>query len=644
MQLEINLSSSEVSKLTMNLVQVAQGYVAVKANQSNTKSGSCNINVDCQRSEWGNEIRSVARYVISGAYLCTGTLVNNIREDREPLFLTAAHCKVSEISAPSMVFYWNYEASVCEGVADGLLDQKQTGATLVSRWEGVQENVLSNSDFALVRLDDAPANSANVFYAGWDNQDNTHVGSSTIHHPSGHEKRISKDIDEQTITHFGSDIIDDGRFLRIQEWEEGTTEGGSSGAGLWNSNKYLIGTLSGGDASCVDTSLSDWYGRFSSHWLGNNYKSNQLAAHLAPNSSSTTTLDGTDSCSAPTVSIIVSNNIPLVGEQISFISSVSGGSGGYTYDWDFGDDNTSPDANPLHAYSMASSNEVRLVVRDSSQCPSIARTMVLAPDVTEAFLSDGLLPSEFEQTPSAKGSWTVDNSRSSEGLFSLKSQIINGNESSSIELNGDYDALIISFDYRVSSEDGFDFFKFYIDDIEEINVSGELDWTTVHFLVAAGSHQFRWEFAKSELNSTGQDTSWIDNLKLLDSNTNNPPTVVTAIVDQTNTEGDVASLDIFTSFEDADGHILSFAIADGPASLVINSVTGIISGTLMNADVAASPYTVSVTVSDGLASIILTFSWTVNAFPPPPPSSSGGTSGIAILGLLFLSFSFRRKG
>ena len=52
-----------------------------------------------------------------------------------------------------------------------------------------------------------------------------------------------------------------GSHIRVG-WTEGTTEGGSSGSGLFNANGELVGTLHGGGASCTTSTSPDWYGRF----------------------------------------------------------------------------------------------------------------------------------------------------------------------------------------------------------------------------------------------------------------------------------------------------------------------------------------------------------------------------------------------
>jgi hypothetical protein len=87
-----------------------------------------------------------------------------------------------------------------------------------------------------------------------------------IHHPSGDVKKISFDDDPlQTSSSGGTN-----NMLRIESWERNTTtEGGSSGAGLWDQDHYLVGQLYGGQAACGNSSY-DIYGRFSLSWTGNN--------------------------------------------------------------------------------------------------------------------------------------------------------------------------------------------------------------------------------------------------------------------------------------------------------------------------------------------------------------------------------------
>src|SRR6185312_12014361 len=108
---------------------------------------------------------------------------------------------------------------------------------------------------------------------------------------------------------------------------------------------------------------------------------------------------------------------------------------------------------------------------------------------------------------------------------------------------------------------------------------------------------------------------------------------ITTVPDQSNNESDVVSLQV--AAQDPDGDTLSYAASGLPWALVINSTTGLISGTL--SDSSAGTYTVTVTVTDpGGQSTAGKFTWTVKHVDKTPspagaakvrhaPSLSGGS-------------------
>jgi len=63
------------------------------------------------------------------------------------------------------------------------------------------------------------------------------------------------------------------------QWIAGVTQQGSSGSGLFNSNRRLIGTLSGaisiGNEHCLNTKTAN-FGKLKSFWLGNSATRNKL--------------------------------------------------------------------------------------------------------------------------------------------------------------------------------------------------------------------------------------------------------------------------------------------------------------------------------------------------------------------------------
>ncbi len=62
-------------------------------------------------------------------------------------------------------------------------------------------------------------------------------------------------------------------------------------------------------------------------------------------------------------------NIPktsFVGNEIRFNATVTGGTGPYTYSWDFGDFENSSSSSPMHTYTMGDTYTVKLTVKDSN--------------------------------------------------------------------------------------------------------------------------------------------------------------------------------------------------------------------------------------------------------------------------------------
>jgi hypothetical protein len=249
--------------------------------------GSCNNDVICPVGDpWRDDIRSGAVYTLSGAWTCSGQMLNSNVDEPAPIFHTAYHCGITTSNDQTIVVYWNYESPTCGVLCCGSLADHQTGSLLLSR--------SSASDFCLVQLSAEPDTSWHVYYAGWDATGNA-VGSSVcIHHPNCEEKMISFNTDPLTVTSYLSNTVPgNGSHWRVDDWEDGTTEGGSSGSGLWDPNHRVVGQLHGGYASCTSIT-SDWYGRLSVSWNGGGTSATRMKDWLDPLSTGVLTLDGRD--------------------------------------------------------------------------------------------------------------------------------------------------------------------------------------------------------------------------------------------------------------------------------------------------------------------------------------------------------------
>jgi hypothetical protein len=266
-------------ELTVSTVVHAYKNVFGKDAKGFGQSGSCNINVNCPDGvNWQEEKRAVAMILTQGgSRICSGALVNNVEQDMTPYFLTANHCLGGETT---WIFMFNYESPSCANV-NGPTDQTVSGSTRLANY--------SSSDFALLLLSEAPPPEYDVRFAGWSRVDEASPWTVGIHHPSGDIKKISFNNDAVTSTNY---LTTSGTtHWRIDDWELGTTEGGSSGSPLFDNNHRIVGQLHGGYASCTSIT-SDWYGKFSYSWNGGGSSSSRLRDWLDPNNTGALHVDG----------------------------------------------------------------------------------------------------------------------------------------------------------------------------------------------------------------------------------------------------------------------------------------------------------------------------------------------------------------
>jgi hypothetical protein len=121
--------------------------------------------------------------------------------------------------------------------------------------------------------------------------------------------------------------------------------------------------------------------------------------------------------------------------------------------------------------------------------------------------------SAFEWANAGNMPWEVITENPFEGVYSAKSGAITHNQSSgltiSMETVGDGE---ISFHYKVSSEQNWDFLKFYLDGTVLGKWSGETDWEEVSFPVSQGAHVLLWAYEKDPVGTAGSDCAWLDNI------------------------------------------------------------------------------------------------------------------------------------
>jgi len=287
---------NEQSNVAIEISIVTHGYRFWDEWQQKAFGGAsfCHKNVNCPEANAYDLQKKSVVMIISGANgICSGTLVNNTAYDGKPYILTANHCYSS--SHVSWVFRFNWEATSCDNPTSSPSFSSLSGAQLKAR--------RSKSDFLLLEIMGGLENgtipqSYDVYFAGWDRTGNIPEYTVSMHHPKGDIKKISFDDDPPEITQSSiSGVMSDPLAVWKVVWDRGTsTESASSGGGLFDHNKRIIGQLWGGMASCTNSGTeADFFGRISSSWEPiDSDPSKQLKHWLDPNNTQALIIDGYD--------------------------------------------------------------------------------------------------------------------------------------------------------------------------------------------------------------------------------------------------------------------------------------------------------------------------------------------------------------
>ena len=251
-------SAAAVEALSFTVTKVAHRFDMPVA-QAEGLECSNHLDVACTTSQ---RVRDVAETLAriryekpGGTYVCSGTLLNvkwlDDDDPLEPYFLTANHCVANAEVAASVEAWWFYRRARCRSTSlDSRFAITFGGADLLA---GTTEQ-----DSTLLRFKQAVPRG--VRYSGWDPRTvplNSYVYA--VHHPNGETAHYSMGRFKRLWTGpIGDD--NDGftlnNALRV-DWARGTTEGGSSGGGLFRGD-YLIGVHSA-STTCKDAA---WAGSF----------------------------------------------------------------------------------------------------------------------------------------------------------------------------------------------------------------------------------------------------------------------------------------------------------------------------------------------------------------------------------------------
>jgi lysyl endopeptidase len=320
--LEYHVPSGTRWKGTLGISQVAYDYLGILGNDSKdgrfNLSESCNVDINCAEGlPYAVEKRAVCRIIIRGTELCTGVLLNNTMQRNQTLLVTAQHCITNSSDAAGSIFVFGYESPWCDG-PDGRVTHSISGALLRSTNHSI--------DFSLVELSSFPPVTYKPWFAGWDVTGAVPTRSAVIHHPKGDVKKISIENDPAVSGTFSSEFVSQG-FWKILRWEKGSTEGGSSGAPLFDQNHRVVGLLTGGDAVCISP-INDYFAKLSVSYDFSTYLWEQLKGWIDPGGTGLKILDGRDPYASNLLTIDTLSNI--ASTEVRSVTKYPSGGYGYT--------------------------------------------------------------------------------------------------------------------------------------------------------------------------------------------------------------------------------------------------------------------------------------------------------------------------
>ena len=218
---------------------------------------SCEVDASCGFEAEKNAVARIIYSKTGGTFVCSATLLNNLRGDFTPFLLTANHCVSTSEVARTVQPYFFYQTTNCDGSTLQDVSVSAGGADLLA--------TLRTADQTLLRLSGSVP--GGVVFAGWDSTAKTPgVSVYGLHHPGGGVPPSMTSFLRRSaglVTTFANCPPSGLLNGYWTEWSVGVTEPGSSGSGLFVSGFGLVGVLSCGPAVPTCNEKISLYGRFS---------------------------------------------------------------------------------------------------------------------------------------------------------------------------------------------------------------------------------------------------------------------------------------------------------------------------------------------------------------------------------------------
>jgi PKD repeat protein/beta-lactamase superfamily II metal-dependent hydrolase len=151
-------------------------------------------------------------------------------------------------------------------------------------------------------------------------------------------------------------------------------------------------------------------------------------------------------------------------------------------------------------------------VSSGSDCGWVDKLELVTPSTDP--IAEALDYAGLTFTLTGNANWYSQTTTTYYGGDAAQSGLITHSQSTSMEttISG---KTTVKFYWRVSSESGYDYLRFYIDGTLKNSISGSTSWAQKTYTVTTGSHVLKWTYSKDASASSGSDCGWVDKLELL---------------------------------------------------------------------------------------------------------------------------------
>jgi PKD repeat protein len=217
----------------------------------------------------------------------------------------------------------------------------------------------------------------------------------------------------------------------------------------------------------------------------------------------------------PVAAFTASATSVVVGGSVTFTDQSTNSPTSWSWAFEGGTPATSTSQNPTITYNTVGTYDVTLTAANSYGSDPEAKLNYIT--VTSAPTDDIAEAVDYSSTftKSGNANWAKVTDIYYYGGDSAKSGTITHSQTTTIETSitvGSTQA--VKFYWKVSSEAGYDYLRFFIDGVQKNQIAGTVDWTQVSNNIAAGTHTLKWTYLKDGSVSSGSDCGWVDKLEI----------------------------------------------------------------------------------------------------------------------------------